>query len=71
MAISPNIEDQQLISFIVLIEGTALSDVLDVVKIEVTSKIGEIPSATVALLASSGRSLMEAMEELAPGKILI
>lgn len=68
MAISPLIEDQQLISFIVLIEGTALSDVLDVVKIEVTSKIGNIPSATVAMLAPSGRSLMAAMEELAPGK---
>jgi uncharacterized protein involved in type VI secretion and phage assembly len=68
MAKSPLTPDQNIVTLSVLIEGTTLDDTLAVNKIEVTSKIGEIPSAKVTLLAPAGRRLMEAMEELAPGK---
>jgi uncharacterized protein involved in type VI secretion and phage assembly len=68
MAVSPLIEDQDVLSFSILIDGTMLDEVLNVLKIEVNSKIGEIPSAAVTFSFQAGRALMAAMEELALGK---
>lgn len=68
MPISPLIEDQHPISFSILTDGRTLDDSLDVLKIETKSIIGEIPSAFIALSIPPGASLMDAMEELAPGK---
>ena len=69
MAISPLIEDQNIFSFSILIEGKMLDDSLSVLKVDVKSKISEIPSATIAFSFQAGSALMAALEELAPGKI--
>lgn len=68
MAKSPLIEDQDSVSFSILIEGTTLDDALNVTKIEVTSRVGEIPSAVIAFSIPFGGPLRATMEELAPGK---
>ncbi|MGH1434792.1 MAG: phage baseplate assembly protein V [Lewinella sp.] len=68
MAKSPLIESQDLVSLSVLIEGTALDDTLAVNKIEITSNIGEMPSAAVAFNVPFGSALKAAMEKLSPGK---
>ena len=68
MPISPLTEDTTIFTFRILVDGNQLDDSLNVLKIEVNSKMGEIPSATVTFSFQAGSALMAAMEELAPGK---
>lgn len=68
MPISPLIEYTTVFTFRILVDGNQLDDSHAVLKIEVSSKMGEIPSAKVTFISLRGSALMALMEELAPEK---